>query len=77
MFGSAARGNFDSSRSDFDFLVLFSASVPMSADDRYFGLIKELEILLDRKVDLVDITAARNPYFLADALKHREKIYAA
>ena len=74
-FGSAARGNFKPT-SDVDFLVLFQKT-GQGKVDRFFDLLHELEQLLGRKVDLVDITAASNPYFLAEALRHRVKLYAA
>ena len=77
LFGSAARGDFDPQRSDLDFLVAFERSGRLTADDRYFGLLAELEALFARKVDLVDVSAHRKPYFMAEALKHRELLYAA
>jgi len=76
-FGSLARGDFDPDRSDIDFLVLFKPNSSRNADDQYFGLMEELQKLLSRTVDLVDIRAARNPYFIADALKNRVELYAA
>ena len=60
-----------------DFLVLFKRSTAMNADDQYFGLLSELENLFDRKIDLVDVRSHRNPYFMAEALKLREMLYAA
>ena len=48
----------------------------MSAADRYLGLLADLEKLFDRKVDLVDVRAHRNPYFMAEALKYRKVVYA-
>lgn len=77
LFGSAARGDFDPKHSDFDFLVLFRRNGNLGADDRYLGLLNALEDLFGRKIDLVDVSAARNPYFMAEALKHRVKLYAA
>lgn len=77
LFGSAARGDFDPARSDLDFLVLFRRGGKLGAADRYLGLLNALEDLFDRKIDLVDVSAARNPYFIADALKNRVKLYAA
>jgi hypothetical protein len=32
--------------------------------------------LFGGKVDLVDVRAHRNPYFMAEALRHREMLYA-
>lgn len=77
LFGSAAGGAFDPESSDLDLLVAFRPDSPASPVDRYFGLLNDLQQLLDRKVDLVDIRAARNPYFVAQALKRRELLYAA
>ena len=77
LFGSAARGQFDLSRSDFDFLVVFQPPGKVDAADRYLGLLVDLEELFGRKIDLVDVRAHRNPYFMAEALKHRVVLYAA
>lgn len=77
LFGSAARGTFHPETSDFDFLVLFRQDGILPADDRYFGLLAGLEDLFKRKIDLVDVCAARNPYFIAGALKQRVPVYAA
>jgi hypothetical protein len=76
-FGSIARPDFDPAKSDADLLVLFQKHPGMNKADQFLGLFEELERLLDRKVDLVDITAARNPYFIAEALRHRVRLYAA
>lgn len=77
LFGSAVRGDFVPTSSDFDFLVLFERTPQGSAADRYFGLLDELRRLLRRPIDLVDVRAARNPYFIAEALQHRVMLYAA
>ena len=77
LFGSAARGDFDPKSSDLDFLVLFRRNGTVNAADRYLGLLAGLEDLFQRKIDLVDVAAARNPYFMAEALKHRVELYAA
>jgi uncharacterized protein len=55
VFGSAARGDFDASRSDIDFLVEFDRSNPEAMTlHTYLGLKESLEALLGRPVDLVD-----------------------
>jgi predicted nucleotidyltransferase len=77
LFGSAVTGMFDPAASDVDFLVVFQGTGKVNAVDRYFGLLSELENLFGRKVDLIDVRAHRNPYFMAEALKHREMLYAA
>ena len=53
LFGSAARGDFDPETSDLDFLVLFDQREGMDYVRRYFGLSRDLESLLGRKVDLI------------------------
>lgn len=77
LFGSAAGDTFRNAESDLDFLVLFDEKAPAAPADRYLGLLEELEVLFGRKVDLVDIRGARNPYFIANALKNRVMLYAA
>jgi predicted nucleotidyltransferase len=77
LFGSAARGEFKNNSSDLDFLVLFDRNSGIDPSEQYFGLLSALELLFGRKVDLVDVRAHRNPYFMAEALKHREMLYVA
>lgn len=77
LFGSAARDQFDFATSDLDFLVAYRRAGELNAADRYLGLLMGLEDLFGRKVDLIDIAAARNPYFITEALKHRVLLYAA
>ncbi|MCC7349679.1 MAG: nucleotidyltransferase domain-containing protein [Phycisphaerales bacterium] len=79
-FGSAVADGgrrFDPATSDLDFLVLFRRDGRTPADERYFGLREALQSLYGRKADLVDIAAARNPYFVAQALQQRISLYAA
>ena len=77
LFGSAARGDFDPATSDFDFLVSFQKKCELSAADKYLGMLAALEDLFVRQIDLVDVSASRNPYFMAEALKCRVMLYAA
>jgi predicted nucleotidyltransferase len=77
LFGSAARGDFDPSRSDFDFFYEFDSDDWKGAADRFFGLLQDLQSLLGRKVDLVSLKAAKNPYFLESANRSRITLYAA
>lgn len=76
VFGSAARGDFDSAQSDVDFFFEFDPD-PTAIADRFFGLAEDLERLLGRKVDLVSSQDVRNPYFLQVANQHRVTLYAA
>jgi predicted nucleotidyltransferase len=77
LFGSAARGDFNPDSSDYDFLVAFLPTGKVNAADRYLGLLVDLQDLLGRKVDPVDVRAHRNPFFRAEALRHRVRLYAA
>jgi hypothetical protein len=77
LFGSAARDDFDPSRSDVDFLVEFYSLPAGGYADAYFGLRESLEALLDREVDLVALAAVRNPYIRADIERTRTLLYAA
>lgn len=77
IFGSAARGDFDREHSDVDFTVEFERDTPLHPFDAYFGLKEELEALFGRKVDLVELSAVRNPYLKASIEQSRENVYAA
>ena len=77
LFGSAARGDFDEQASDLDFMVEFISDDWKGAADRWFGLQEGLEALFDCKIDLVSIKAAKNPYFLQVANRHKVQLYAA
>lgn len=77
LFGSAASGDFDAARSDIDFFYEFDAAVADDLADRFFAFKERLEALLQRKVDLVSARHATNPYFLQEANRHRQTLYAA
>ena len=75
LFGSATSDRFNPATSDFDFLVEFSAKSHYGASNRYFGLLYGLKDLLDRAVDLVELKAVKNPYFLEAIAPTRVLIY--
>ena len=80
LFGSAARGDFASVRSDLDFLVEFDAaraSACGSVLSTYFGFKEALEALFGRPVDLLMLGAVRNPFIRADIERSRRLVYAA
>lgn len=77
LFGSATGDGFDPTASDLDFLVEFEPSVAGSPADRYFGLLEALQELYGRPVDLVDLSAIRNPYFLEAIEPSRTVLHAA
>ena len=78
VFVSAARAtDFDPARSDADFLVEFQPASNLPPLQQFFGLSEALERLLDRRVDLIEAGAVRNPYILAEINRARELIYGA
>jgi len=78
VFGSASTGrNFDTEKSDLDFLVEFLTLQPGEYADAYFGLLDALETLFHRHIDLVMPQAAKNRYFIESINKNREVLYAA
>jgi uncharacterized protein len=77
LFGSATTHEFDAQRSDLDFLVEFDAVSPAKHADLYFELLEALQNLLGRHVDLVEIKAMRNPYFIRGVERTRTLLYAA
>lgn len=76
IFGSATSDAFDEDRSDVDLLVDFKPDLA-DAFESYFGLKEDLEVLLDRPVDLVMSSAVRNPYFSVSVESTAEVLYAA
>jgi predicted nucleotidyltransferase len=77
IFGSAGSNEFDSERSDLDFVVSFQRLDPPRLFDRYFGLKEDLEELFERPVDLVmEGVVSRNAYFAESLAKTRLPLYA-
>lgn len=77
VFGSAAEGDFDSDRSDVDFLVEYHPGSDLGPWlSHYFELKAELEKLLGLSVDLVMPGAMRNPYFIREVNRTRKLVYA-
>jgi len=77
LFGSATGDSFDPDRSDVDFLVVFEPTTPVEHADRYFELLAALQDLFSRGIDLVELGAIRNPYFMQGIQSSRMLIYAA
>ncbi len=77
LFGSAADGSFDLASSDLDFLVEFLELQTGEHFDAYFGLLEALRDLFQRKIDLVETKAMRNPYLIRRVNESRTSIYAA
>ncbi len=77
LFGSAVAGGVLSEESDIDFLVEFQPSSGPGYADRYFGLLETLEELFGRHVDLVVVSAIKNPYFHESVERTKALLYAA
>ena len=75
IFGSAADGTFDPECSDLDFLVEFEPLTPAEHYESYFGVLESLKDLFERKIDLVEAGAMRNPYFIAEVNASRKVVF--
>jgi predicted nucleotidyltransferase len=75
LFGSAARGDFDPAKSDFDFIVSFADKTPGTYADRYLDFAAAIERLLGRKIDLLTERCIRNPYFRREVEAARQIVY--
>jgi len=76
VFGSLVAGDFNES-SDIDFLVEFDTDVNRRRFDNFFELLRAMELLFNRRVDLVEAGGLRNPYFIKRVNETRRPIYAA
>jgi len=65
LFGSVTRNDFDPINSDIDILVEFNGSIGLA----FFGLEKELESLLGKKIDLVSTDSLVKPWWKEHILK--------
>ncbi len=75
LFGSAARGALNPA--DYDFLVEFEPMPPLEHGRMYLGLLSALEHLCESRVDLLELEALDNPYFLASIESDRRVLYAS
>ena len=75
LFGSAATGRFNRSRSDLDFLIEFEPMTPGQKKEAYFGMLHALEALFERKIDLVTERGLENPYRRRRIEAERQTLY--
>lgn len=61
VFGSATGDRFYPAASDVDFVVEFEPMTPVEHAESYVGLAEDLAGLFCRKIDLVELSAIRNP----------------
>jgi len=77
IFGSAATGDrFDPASSDIDFVVEFEPMTPVEHARAYFGLAEDLTRAFGREVDLVELSAVRNPIFRRAVEETCREVYA-
>lgn len=74
VFGSILKPSFNDN-SDIDFLVDFAKIDLDRYADNYFDLKFSLEKLFNRKVDLIERKAVRNPYVKEEIESTKAKIY--
>ena len=75
IFGSATTDRFGP-ESDVDAIVLFEPGGD-GLFDRYFELKEGLELILNRKVDLITAGSVKNPYFKQQIDRTKTNVYAA
>ncbi len=76
VFGSILTDRFND-RSDVDLLVDFEPADPDKFDyvSNYFSFRDALELLFNRKVDLIEAKGLRNKYFIANINRTKQLIY--
>lgn len=78
LIGSAARSTDFTPQSDLDFLYRFKDGIPVNSyADNYFELLKFLEQLFKRRVDLVPEGKSRNRFFIQSVNDDKLKLYEA
>jgi len=76
-FGSSVSGDFRAEESDIDLLVEFAPMEPYARVDAYFGLLEDLRVLFDARVDLVMTGAIKNRFIARDIERTKQELYAA
>jgi len=77
VFGGATREDF-SEISDVDFLYKFKKDIAIEEyAENYFNFLFELEILLQRKIDLIAVDKLKNPFFIKQIEAEKQNIYEA
>lgn len=78
LFGSATNERFDAKSSDIDLVVEFAEDLELhNYADNYFSLLKNLEQLFEKKVDLLSMKSLRNPVMIEEVEKSKIPLYAA
>ena len=74
VFGSVLTSDFDT-HSDIDLLVDFLDQDPLRYTSNYFQFKFELEKLFNRKIDLLEERALKNPYFIENINQKKQLLY--
>ena len=74
VFGSVLTPNFDT-YSDIDLLVDFLDQDALQYASNYFQFKFELEKLFNRKIDLLEERALKNPYFMENINQKKQLLY--
>ena len=74
-FGSALSSNFNENTSDIDVLVEVADLPPEECGENLITLWDNLEILFNRKVDLLTENSLRNPFFKREVDQTKKLIY--
>lgn len=75
LFGSVLRDDFNST-SDVDILITFKENVMYSFFE-FYDLKEKLEILFNRKIDLIEKKGLKNPYRRQEILATARRIYVS
>ncbi len=74
-FGSSITDHFDPDTSDIDVVVKIDIDDPGDRGEALLSLWDKLEILFNRKVDLLTEDSIRNPYLKANINRTKKLIY--
>lgn len=77
VFGSAARDDFDPTRSDIDLLVEFETDSIDRYARNFFSFEERMVNLFDRRVDLITEGVIKNPYRLRSIEADKVLVYAS
>ena len=75
IFGSALTSRFNETTSDIDILVETTDILPEEKGEKLMILWDDLELLFNRKIDLLTENSLRNPFFKKEIEQTRKLIY--
>lgn len=74
-FGSSVTQKFDDYKSDIDLLVTLDIEDPIDRGQALLSLWDKLELLFERKVDLLTNDSIQNPYLKSNINRTKKLIY--